>query len=153
MTYLRARVSIALDKPLVRFVPITLKETKRYLVQYEKLPVFCYICGLMGHELMECGDGVHDPRKCRWGDWLLVKFLVVINRGSNQGGGGRGGTWSRGRGRGRGDAKRGCFGGRGEWMEDDVEDIKTFKGEDDDIDGMAAKKREAYEVEGRGCVA
>lgn len=47
-TYLRARVFLDLSKPLVHVVLITLKEKKRYLVQYEKLPIFCYHCGLMG---------------------------------------------------------------------------------------------------------
>jgi hypothetical protein len=38
--YLRARVHLDLNKPLVRFVPITLEERKKYPVQYERLPVF-----------------------------------------------------------------------------------------------------------------
>jgi hypothetical protein len=67
-SYLRARVFLDLEKSLVRVVPITIKESKRYLVQYEKLPMFCFVCGLMGHELTECGDGVHDINKCQWGD-------------------------------------------------------------------------------------
>lgn len=56
--YLRARVWLELDKPLVRVVLITLKERIKYLVQYEKLPSFCFFCGFMGHEVrsveMEC---------------------------------------------------------------------------------------------------
>ena len=51
--FLRARVFMELDKSLVRVVPVTIKESRRYLVQYEKPPNFCYVCGLMGHE-MEC---------------------------------------------------------------------------------------------------
>lgn len=102
-SYLRARVFMDLDKPLVRVVPITIKESRRYLVQYEKLPIFCYVCGVMGHEMTECGDGVHDLSKCQWGDWLLVKFpSSSVGRGLGCGGGGRGGWSSRGRGRGRG---------------------------------------------------
>jgi hypothetical protein len=68
---LRARVYLDVETPLVRFVTITLKERKRYRVYYEKLPDFCYFCGLMGHTVEECGDGIHDPRTCEWGDWLL----------------------------------------------------------------------------------
>jgi hypothetical protein len=58
--YLRARVWLDLDKLLVRVVPITLKERMKYLVQYEKLPSFCFFCGCMDHEVTECGDGVHS---------------------------------------------------------------------------------------------
>lgn len=63
-SYLRAHVFMELDKVLVRVVPITIKESKRYLVQYEKLLIFCYFYGLIGHEMTECGDGVHDITKC-----------------------------------------------------------------------------------------
>ena len=87
----------------MRVVPITIKESKRYLVQYEKLSMFCFVCGLMGHEMIECGDGVHDVNKCRWGDWLQVKFGGNnLRRGAGRGSGPRGGFGNRGRGRGRG---------------------------------------------------
>jgi len=46
----------------VRVVPITIKESYRYLVQYKKLSMFCFICGLMGHEMTKYGDGVHDVK-------------------------------------------------------------------------------------------
>lgn len=54
--FLRARVFLDVRIPLVRFVPITLKERKKYPKFYEKLPDFCY-CGRMGHVVEECGDG------------------------------------------------------------------------------------------------
>jgi len=59
--YLRARVWLDMNKPLVRVVPIMLKERMAYLVQYEKLSRFCLYYGCMGHKVIECGDGVcHD---------------------------------------------------------------------------------------------
>ncbi|KAM0907655.1 hypothetical protein ACQ4PT_015966 [Festuca glaucescens] len=68
--YLRARVHVVLSKPLVRLVPITLKERKVYPVQYEKLLDFCNFCGMIGHIVTECGDGVHAKEECQWGEWL-----------------------------------------------------------------------------------
>jgi len=72
--YLRAKVWLDLDKPLVRVVLITIKERMKYLVQYEKLPSFCFFCGCMGHEVTECRDGVHSKARCQWGDWLPFKL-------------------------------------------------------------------------------
>lgn len=51
-SYLRARV-FELDNPLMRVVPITIRESRWYLVQYEKLPTFCFVCGVMGHEMTD----------------------------------------------------------------------------------------------------
>ena len=65
-TYLRAKIWLVLSKPLVQMVPITLKERMTYLVQYEKLPTFCFHCCLVGHEVTDCGDGVHR-REMRMG--------------------------------------------------------------------------------------
>jgi hypothetical protein len=48
-------------------VPITIKERKIYPVQYEKLPDFCNFCGLMGHVVTECGDGIHEKDQYQWG--------------------------------------------------------------------------------------
>lgn len=101
LTHLRSRVYIRLARPFVRVVPISLTEKKKYLVQHEKLPTFCYVCGHIGHELTECGDGVHVEKKCQWGSWLMVQFPTT-GRNQNRGEGLRGGTLSRGWGRGRG---------------------------------------------------
>jgi hypothetical protein len=71
----------------VWYVPINLKERKKYHVQYERLPDFCKFCGLLGHEVRECGDGVHEEDKCQWGDWLKVVFELNIPIGAGKGGG------------------------------------------------------------------
>lgn len=55
--FLRARVSIAINKPIKRGV--LLKMTKNgepewFDAQYEKLPFICFSCGVMGHLEIEC---------------------------------------------------------------------------------------------------
>lgn len=55
--YLRARVAIDVSKPLRRCVGIF--STRRqahewYDVRYEKLPHFCFSCGIIGHSSVEC---------------------------------------------------------------------------------------------------
>ena len=90
---LRVRVYVDVNSSLVRFVPITLKEYKRYNFYYENLTDFCFSCGKMGHVADECGDGIHDPRTCEWGSWLLwngdpVRYAMG---GRGMDGGSRGG--------------------------------------------------------------
>lgn len=105
--YLRARVFLDVGVPLVRFVPITLRERKKYPVYYEKLPDFCNYCGLMGHVVDERGDGVHDPGDCECGDWLLWNFDNSVPRQNAGRGGGRGAGFGE---RGGCDARgRGCW--------------------------------------------
>lgn len=127
----------------MRVVPITLKERLVYLVQYVKLPRFCFHCGLIGHDVMECGDGVHSKICCEWGDWLCVPFTsIVTGRDDFRG------RMSRGRGSGRG-----CFSGQVEWMDDVVEDMEMSYDEEEDTEIAAAKQREAPEMERGACCA
>jgi hypothetical protein len=110
-------------------VPITLKERLVYLVQYEKLLEFCFHCGMIGHEVTQCGDGVYSKYRYEWGigcaslsgPWWLGEKISKVGGG------------------------RGC--GRG-----DVEEMETSHDGEEDVD-MVAKKREAPETEGGGRVA
>ncbi|XBI05112.1 hypothetical protein VPH35_133308 [Triticum aestivum] len=99
---LGARVFVDVNEPLVRFVPITLKEQKKFSVFYEKLPDFCFACGWMGHLADECGDGIHDPSSFGWGDWLLWEPEMPAAQPRGRGGEGGRGTGSQG---GRGPAR------------------------------------------------
>jgi hypothetical protein len=66
--FIRVQVEIDVNKPLVRFSSTIRKGTREvYLVKYEKVPKFCEVCGLIGHEYLECGNGFHEPS----GFWRL----------------------------------------------------------------------------------
>jgi hypothetical protein len=54
-TFLRARVAIPFDQPLRRWVTIRRDgRDESFNLQYEKLPFYCYSCGLIGHGELEC---------------------------------------------------------------------------------------------------
>ena len=74
-------------------------------MEYEKLQDFCDFCGLVGHVVTECGDGIYKSEDCEWGNWLLVIFDRSGGRqgagrgmGQNGDGAGRGGGFGKGRG-------------------------------------------------------
>ncbi|CAN6169074.1 unnamed protein product [Urochloa humidicola] len=55
--FLRARVAIEVDKPLHRgvFLQTDRKSLPEWFdIQFEKLPFFCFSCGIMGHLTQEC---------------------------------------------------------------------------------------------------
>lgn len=55
--YLRVKVKIDITKPLRRGVSIfsAKRQAKEwYEIQYEKLPTYCYSCGVIGHSSVEC---------------------------------------------------------------------------------------------------
>ena len=113
------------------------------MVQYEKISMFCFHCGLMGHEVTECGDGIHEINKCPWGGWLRVSFLPIL-----------GGREDTRRGRGRGGGRRGGR-GRGQIAnsEDDYEEMDTSNGEEEQDGGLSSRKREVTYGDGKGLVA
>ncbi|XBH77482.1 hypothetical protein VPH35_103957 [Triticum aestivum] len=100
--YVRIRARVLVDKPLTRVIPLNVVgEGRRLLpVKYEKIPYFCQICGLMGHNHEECGDGVWEAKDKQWGSWMLAQRRETVQE--QQGGGrasrgGRSGGWGRGR--------------------------------------------------------
>jgi hypothetical protein len=55
--FMRLRVEIAVQEPLVRVVTVFsshLQTTEAYEVQYERLPFYCFSCGLLGHSALAC---------------------------------------------------------------------------------------------------
>lgn len=76
--YLRIRVGINVEKPIPRVtdhISSSKGEQIQLSLSYEKLPNFCYFCGVMGHTVKDCpcqyeveGDIVNAPR--RYGEWM-----------------------------------------------------------------------------------
>lgn len=59
--FLRGQVAIDIDKPLRRGVLLRMsknEEPRWFAVQYEKLPFYCFACGVMGHSEVECDHSV-----------------------------------------------------------------------------------------------
>ncbi|KAK1651010.1 hypothetical protein QYE76_068815 [Lolium multiflorum] len=99
--FVRVRVELDVNKPLARFTSVIRKgEREVYLVKFEKIPKFCEVCGIMGHEYLECGTGYHAPEARVYGEWMIAE---PVRRGRGRAnnfpprGGGR---YGQGRGRG-----------------------------------------------------
>lgn len=55
--FMRLRVEVNITVPLMRMVTVyssKLKTTDAYVVKYERLPFYCYSCGLLGHSHLLC---------------------------------------------------------------------------------------------------
>lgn len=65
--FLRARVEIPIEKPLKRYITIQTSEGDEfYDLQYEKLPFFCFSCGIMGHSELECPNPSERDAEGKW---------------------------------------------------------------------------------------
>ncbi|KAL4342320.1 hypothetical protein GQ457_08G033220 [Hibiscus cannabinus] len=75
--FLRILVSINITKPLRHCIMLGNGQGQKPSpcpLKYERLPRFCYFCGLRGHELASCSTKPADLdiRKLQYGSWLRV---------------------------------------------------------------------------------
>jgi len=85
--FMRIRVNIPLNKPLRRFETVTNPEGDAYRIffRYERLPVFCFKCGIMGHDERHCQSQEIQPNEQRqYGEWLQAQSGVK-GRGVKEG--------------------------------------------------------------------
>lgn len=85
--FLRVKVRIDLNRPLTPYVYLKrMKEgIKRIDVKYERLPIFCYECGLLGHDSKRCDQRSLSllRRACHCGNLVLgyeQKPMVTLIR-------------------------------------------------------------------------
>ena len=71
--YIRIRIRHDISQPLTKFVSIVRgHERQVFLVRYEKLDRFYSVCGLIGHEYKECGNGIYEEKDKKYGAWLYA---------------------------------------------------------------------------------
>ena len=80
--FLRLRVEMQLDKPLWRGGGyVKNDEGGRFWVgfRYERLPTFCYICGILGHDEKHCqASSLEQLSGRQYGEWLKASGTLKI---------------------------------------------------------------------------
>ncbi|XP_058752497.1 uncharacterized protein LOC131625674 [Vicia villosa] len=86
--FLRIKVLINLKEPLKRGTVVTFKDKKiRVQFKYERLPLFCFVCGRMGHQMKDCevvedlneeGFEELEEQDLAFGQWLHASPLPKI---------------------------------------------------------------------------
>ena len=72
-TSTRVRVVVDISKPLRRMQTISTSKGPALIeIKYERLPTFCYGCGVIGHIERDCllSEDEDKPAKNQWGSWL-----------------------------------------------------------------------------------
>ena len=70
----RVKLLLNITKPLRRILKVRNSKGLVVMVEikYERLPIFCYVCGVLGHMERDCTDGVEEEgrEEKQWGAWL-----------------------------------------------------------------------------------
>jgi hypothetical protein len=84
--YLRIKVRLDITTPLMRGTMMEVDDVGRIIwcpFEYEFLPDFCYVCGIIGHVEKECNTKLKkgdEPQFGRWLRWLPPKKAGVEGR-------------------------------------------------------------------------
>ena len=75
--FMRVKVAIPISQPIRQggFLLGSDGQCAWATFKYERLPIFCHYCGLLGHDLKHCtsyfaGTKNGEEVVCRYGDWL-----------------------------------------------------------------------------------
>ncbi|XP_030924553.1 uncharacterized protein LOC115951510 [Quercus lobata] len=74
--FMRIRVNIPLDRPLRQCEVVASPEGEKFQVyfRYERLLVFCFLCGVMGHDVRHCPCLERQTEELpQYGDWLRAQ--------------------------------------------------------------------------------
>lgn len=81
---IKVRVNIDIGQPLCqgRFVDMGDVEQLRISLQYERMPIFCYWCGLMNHDEKDCklwtnSKGTLNREEQQYGPWLQATMTNI----------------------------------------------------------------------------
>lgn len=73
--YHRVRVLVDITKPLKRYQLIRLKNnnTMKISLKYERLPHFCFLCGLMDHIEKDCSHVAEEDKEKGYGWGMNIR--------------------------------------------------------------------------------
>lgn len=82
--FVRIRIRLNISQPLKRFVRVGVDERGDEVIiilTYERVPDFCYKCGVLGHSHRECGMVSIESSKLDYGPWLRAQKLGNSGKG------------------------------------------------------------------------
>lgn len=73
--FMRIRVNLPLEKTLRRCGKVASPKGEIICIQfrYESLPIFCFICRVMGHDKQNCNKSGQPNEALQYGEWLRAQ--------------------------------------------------------------------------------
>ena len=75
--FMRVKVAVPISKPLRQggFIGGSNEQRSWVSYKYERLPLFCHFCGLLGHDLKHCAEYYARSKNggevlCQYGEWM-----------------------------------------------------------------------------------
>ena len=141
--FMRVRIELPIDKPLRKGGNITNAEGVRcsIIFRYERLPNFCYFCGILGHNEKHCNvSHMESVNERQYGEWLRARS--VVRSGNEKGNGWDDGSSNKVKGDQSSSQLEGMveISGPSVFSEDDVADVQN------NSSGLITKKAMSFET-------